>query len=121
MFADYVHELIKHLKRKYPDKEYLMIADNLSSHQTSTIMKVYQEPRLKVLFTAPSTPEFSPKVVHSLLVSLERNSPGTQSRLLAVMRALLVKTPRSGKFQSGLTRRVRADDAFGVVGGDIVR
>ena len=59
-FASYIALLIKALKEKYPDQDFLLVLDNLAAHQTSETVKAMQDPRARMMFIPAYTPEFSP-------------------------------------------------------------
>jgi len=58
------------MKLKYPEHQLVFVMDNCTSHKTSLTMKVMQEERCHLLFTASNSPEFSP--VENLFQLLKR-------------------------------------------------
>ena len=54
-FACYMQSLVEVLKQRYPEKKFLFIMDNLSSHKTSEAHRVYQDPSVEVLFLPAHT------------------------------------------------------------------
>lgn len=60
MFAYYFDELLLLMKNKYPEKTFIFILDNLSSHKSSPTIKVMYDKKVRVLFTPANTPQFSP-------------------------------------------------------------
>lgn len=70
-FTLYIEDLIKHLLKKYPNKEIVIQLDNVIVHRCMSTIKIVQSyEKVHFLYGASTTPEFS--CIENLFGSLKR-------------------------------------------------